>query len=625
MCARPFAVKNFLSVLCCLVVVNFSARAIIATNSQLQLGNPSGAITDPNNHNHYLIQRTVEALDYSDKLGQPNWASWDLTAVDVGSSGRSSSFFPDTNLPSSFTNKIGNGTFGGGYDRGHMCPSADRTDNTTDNDLVFFMSNIIPQASRNNQGPWADLENYTRTLLTTSECMIVSGPYDFSSGARTPNSTSTASIAIPNWTWKVIVVAPLGAGTVTNRITTSNRVICIKMTNSTDANYTYGTWPTYVTNAHRIELDTGYTFFTSLDTNIAAVLRARIDGAAAPSISGFSPSSGAPASSVTLAGANFSGASWVIFSNAYTTNFTVNSSSSITVTIPANAVTGPIKVIAPGGLATSAGTFTVGSTGIPIITSQPASKTSNAGAIANFIVQASGTGTLTYQWSRNAVPLSNGGAFSGATTTNLTVTGVSQSNAGSYTCVVTNSIGSATSSVATLTVIDAPAITTQPSSLSVNSGTAANFTVVTTGTSPAYKWRKNGAALSDTGNITGSATATLTVSSTSVSDVASYSVIVSNSAGTVTSTDATLAVASVPTITSPPQNTTAAIGATATFSVTAGNSPLTYQWRKNNVNISNGGDFAGATTSILTDLASCSRRCGELFGCCWEQCRLNDK
>ena len=218
----------------------------------------------------------------------------------------------------------------------------------------------------------------------------------------------------------------------------------------------------------------------------------------------------------------------------------------------------------------SAGTFTVGSTGIPIITSQPASKTSNAGAIANFIVQASGTGTLTYQWSRNAVPIEQRrGFFSGATTTNLTVTGVSQSNAGSYTCVVTNSIGSATSSVATLTVIDAPAITTQPSSLSVNSGTAANFSVVTTGTSPAYKWRKNGAALSDTGNITGSATATLTVSSTSVSDVASYSVIVSNSAGTVTSADATLAVASVPTITSPPQNATAAIGATATFSVTA--------------------------------------------------------
>ncbi|MGZ4963710.1 MAG: immunoglobulin domain-containing protein, partial [Limisphaerales bacterium] len=590
--------KTFLSVLCCLVVVTFSARAIIATNSQLLLGNPSGAITDSANHNHYLIQRTVEALDYSDKLGQPNWASWDLTAADGGSSGRSSSFFVDSTLPASFTNKVGNGTYGGGFDRGHMCPSADRTDNTTDNDLVFYMSNIIPQASGNNQGPWAALENDTRAVTNTSECLIICGPYDFSGGAKTANSTSTASISIAKWTWKVVVVVPLGAGSVTNRITAGTRVIAIKMPNLT--NITYGTWQTYITNAHQIEADTGYNFFKTLDTNVAEVLRWKIDGATAPTISSFTPSSAAAGSVVTVTGANFTGSSWVIFNNAYTTNFTVNSSTSISVTVPALASTGQIKVIAPGGLATSASTFTVGSSGIPVITSQPSSKTSNAGTTANFIVQASGNATLSYLWSRNSVPLSNGGAFSGATTTNLTVTGVSQSNTGSYTCVVTNSIGSATSGVATLTVIDPPVITIHPSSVSVNAGAAANFNVVASGTSPTYKWRKNGTALSDTGNISGSGTANLTVSSASSSDIASYSVIVSNAAGTATSTDATLAVASVPTISGQPQNATGAIGTSATFSVTASGAPLTYQWRKNNVQINDGGDFVGTTTSILT-------------------------
>jgi uncharacterized protein (TIGR02597 family) len=600
MFVEPRPVKYFLSLLCCLVVGTFSSKAIIATNSQLQLGNPSGAITDPNNHTHYLIQRTVEAMDYSDKLGQPNWASWDLTSTDVGSSGRSSSFFVDTNLPGSFTNHIGNGTFGGGYDRGHMCPSADRTDNVTDNDLVFFMSNIIPQASRNNQGPWADLENYTRTLLTTSECMIVSGPYDFSSGTRTPNSTSTASIAIPNWTWKIVVVAPLGAGTVTNRIAANTRVISIKITNSIDSNYTYGAWTTYITNAHQIEVDTGFKFFTALDTNIAEVLRWRIDGAPAPTISSFTPSSASAGTTVTITGANFTKSSWVIFNNAYTTNFTINSSSSITVTVPPAASSGVVKVIAPGGLATSSSSFTVGSSGSVLITSQPSSTSANAGATANFVVQATGNGTLSYQWNRNSTPLSNGAGISGATTTNLTITGVSQSNGGSYTCVVTNSISTATSSVATLTVIDAPVITTPPSSISINSGTSANFSVVASGTSPTYKWRKNGSALADVGNITGSSTATLTVSSATSSDVASYSVIVSNSAGSATSTDATLTVASVPTITGQPQNTTAAIGAAASFSVTATGAPLTYQWRKNSVAIGDVGDFAGTTTSNLT-------------------------
>jgi hypothetical protein len=48
-----------------------SAFATIDASLQMELGNPSGAITDTNNHNHYLIQRTVEAMDYSDNLGQP--------------------------------------------------------------------------------------------------------------------------------------------------------------------------------------------------------------------------------------------------------------------------------------------------------------------------------------------------------------------------------------------------------------------------------------------------------------------------------------------------------------------------------------------------------------------------
>ena len=65
------------------------ARAVIDATKQMQLGNPSGATTDPDNHDHYLILRTVEAIDYSDNLGEPNWASWDLTASDLGSSGRS--------------------------------------------------------------------------------------------------------------------------------------------------------------------------------------------------------------------------------------------------------------------------------------------------------------------------------------------------------------------------------------------------------------------------------------------------------------------------------------------------------------------------------------------------------
>jgi len=65
-------------------MVGFVYATIDAT-LQMQLGNPSNATADTNNHAHYLIQRTVEAIDYSDNLGEPVWASWDLNAVDVGS------------------------------------------------------------------------------------------------------------------------------------------------------------------------------------------------------------------------------------------------------------------------------------------------------------------------------------------------------------------------------------------------------------------------------------------------------------------------------------------------------------------------------------------------------------
>src|ERR1041384_5164823 len=77
------------------------AGATIDVTLQMQLGNPSGATVDTNNHNHFLLTRAVEARDYGDNWGEPNWASWDLTAADIGSSGRTDAWASDTNLPRS--------------------------------------------------------------------------------------------------------------------------------------------------------------------------------------------------------------------------------------------------------------------------------------------------------------------------------------------------------------------------------------------------------------------------------------------------------------------------------------------------------------------------------------------
>ena len=339
-------------VLCCTA---FQADATIDTNLQMQLGNPSSATANTNNHDHYLIQRTVEAIDYSDTFGEPNWASWDLTASDLGSSGRTSSFYIDTNLPANFY-RVGTDDYSGSdYDRGHMCPSADRTTTNTVNKLVFFMSNIIPQAPNNNEGVWGTFEDYCRTLAESGyELLIICGPSGFNGTLIQPSQC----VFIPQYTWKIVVVVSPGSDTnVLTRIDTSTRVISLKIPNS---NGVSSSWQSYVTSARQIEVDTGYTFFTALSSDIAAALRDKVDGKSGlpPVITGFSPASGAVNDSIVITGTNFTSASAVTF-NGVSAPFAVNSATQITATVPTNSTSGKISVTVPTGTALSTNSFTV--------------------------------------------------------------------------------------------------------------------------------------------------------------------------------------------------------------------------------------------------------------------------
>jgi uncharacterized repeat protein (TIGR01451 family) len=330
------------------------AEATIDVSLQMLLGNPSNASANTNNHDHYLIQRTVEAIDYSDNFGEPNWASWDLTASDLGSSGRNSSFYTDANLPANFYHVSTDDYSGSGYDRGHMCPSADRTDNTNDNKLVFFMSNIIPQAPNNNEGVWGTFEGYCRTLAQSgNELLIICGPSGFNGSFIQPGQT----VFIPAYTWKIVVVVPPGGGTALSRIDAATRVISLKIPNS---NGVSSTWQNYVTSARQIEVDTGFTFFTALPPDVASALRDKVDGQAnsPPVITGFSPTSGAVNDPVVITGTNFGSASAVTF-NGVSGAFTVNSATQVTATVPTNATLGPISVTTPTGTALSTNSFTV--------------------------------------------------------------------------------------------------------------------------------------------------------------------------------------------------------------------------------------------------------------------------
>jgi hypothetical protein len=238
-----------------------------------------------------------------------------------------------------------------------MCPSEDRTDNTADNKLVFYMSNIIPQAANDNDGPWASLESYCRTLADSgNELLICCGPSGFSAGTRIPSGKAI----IPDYTWKIVVVVPLGSGTAASRITSTNRVIAVKIPNN---NSVSSSWQNYITSARQIELDTGYTFFTALPPDVADALRNEVDGQTNPPpvIYGFAPASGGPGDTIILAGTNFASASAVEF-NGVNASFTVNSNTQITATVPVGATSGLISVTA-GATAVSSGSFVV--TGLP--------------------------------------------------------------------------------------------------------------------------------------------------------------------------------------------------------------------------------------------------------------------
>ncbi|HEY5914707.1 MAG TPA: immunoglobulin domain-containing protein [Verrucomicrobiae bacterium] len=212
-------------------------------------------------------------------------------------------------------------------------------------------------------------------------------------------------------------------------------------------------------------------------------------------------------------------------------------SSSLRLTAVTSANAGSYTVVvsnSAGSTTSSAASLTVTSTvTAPTITTQPVSQTVAAGANVSFTVGATGTAPLSYQWRFNSANIA------GATSSILTLTAVASANAGSYTAVVSNGAGSATSTAAALTVNAAgtPAITTQPVSQTVTAGANVTFTVGAAGTSPlSYQWMMNSA------NISGATTSALTLNNVNTANAGTYTVRVSNSAGSVTSATATLTV-----------------------------------------------------------------------------------
>lgn len=237
-------------------------------SEHLTMGNPSNAVTNVAQPNNYLMEKPQYSLSYSRDNGGPNWVSWHLDTSWLGSTPRQDDFRADTTLPAGWYQVQATDFSGSGFDRGHMCPSADRTITVAANSATFLMTNMIPQLPANNQGVWANLESYCRTLVSQgNELYIISG------GQGLRFFIANGHVAVPAQTWKVIVVLPVGSNDV-SRVTTTTRTIAVVVPNSGTIN---SDWRTYRVSVDQVEAITGFDFFSNVSTGIQAVIEGVVD------------------------------------------------------------------------------------------------------------------------------------------------------------------------------------------------------------------------------------------------------------------------------------------------------------------------------------------------------------
>jgi endonuclease G len=245
-------------------------------DDNMLMGNPSNATADVSNYTNYLMVKTYYTLSYHRDRGTANWVSWHIKTSDMGSAARQDDFRADNTLPSGWYQVQSTSFSGSGFDRGHNCPSADRTSTVAANSATFLMSNMIPQAPNNNQQTWNNLESYTRSLVTAgNEVYIIMGSYGTGgTGSNgTVNTIDNGHVTVPNRVWKVIVVIPNGSGDLA-RVTSSTRVIAV---NTPNINTVSSDWKSYRTSVDAIESATGYNLLSNVSSSIQSVIEAQVD------------------------------------------------------------------------------------------------------------------------------------------------------------------------------------------------------------------------------------------------------------------------------------------------------------------------------------------------------------
>ena len=244
-------------------------------NSNLLFGNPSNATNSAAVTENYLIDKNYYVISYSSARATPNWVSWHLDETNIGNTPRQDNFAAFLGLPAGYYQVQSNSYSSSGFDRGHNCPSADRTSSLEAHSATFLMTNMIPQAPQNNQRAWADLETYLRSEVNKGyEVYTIMGSYGKggigSNGyAETINN---GKVTVPKRVWKIAIILPNGNGDLA-RTNADTRILAIDTPNE---NTLDTDWKKHITTVDAIEKATGYDLLSKLSADLQKKLQSKI-------------------------------------------------------------------------------------------------------------------------------------------------------------------------------------------------------------------------------------------------------------------------------------------------------------------------------------------------------------
>jgi len=234
------------------------------------LGLPSDATTA--DWNDYLSVKSQYVLSYNSARKGPNWVSWELNPSYLGDAARQDSYRTDDTLPAGMPQATLADYRYSGWDRGHMCPSGDRTKTTSANAQTFYLSNMLPQSAESNAGPWAQLETYARNLASNGDELFIIAGGIFVGGSQTIG----AGVEVPDDLFKVIVVLD-EPGQDAAAVTDATRVIGVVMPNDDAAISPGDAWRQFRIPVRDIEQLTGLDFLSEVPLGVQDVVETRVD------------------------------------------------------------------------------------------------------------------------------------------------------------------------------------------------------------------------------------------------------------------------------------------------------------------------------------------------------------